>query len=259
MRKAFPLLAALLATPTATAADVTTAPTVVFLHSLAGAPALWSEQIEALPEAVRVIAPAWPEALPEAGAPSIEALAASIGRHIDSLGIDDYAVVGHSAGASIALALAAQRPKEVSGLLLLDAAGDLSGEDQSQIAAFLEMLRGEGYREIIQGHWGRALDGAAPDTTLPVMAALQATPKEVVLHGFEALFSFDTRAALQSYDGPIVAMTSPSNRLPNAFHTLDPRIEVHHLDGVSHYFQLDKPEAVNAVLDAFLADIHGGK
>ncbi|GGB43049.1 hypothetical protein GCM10011380_35670 [Sphingomonas metalli] len=76
-------------------------------------------------------------------------------------------MVGHSAGASIALALANRLGDTVQSLLLVDPSGDMRQEapdEAKRTDAFLAALRSEEYGDTVQSYWRGALRDAKPAT-----------------------------------------------------------------------------------------------
>lgn len=104
--------------------DVGEGPPVVLLHGFASSLEVWSEVLPRLVEGRRVLALdlkgfGWTDR-PE-GDYGPEAQAALVLALMDARGIDRAAVVAHSWGSSVALALAAAAPERVSRLALYDA------------------------------------------------------------------------------------------------------------------------------------------
>jgi pimeloyl-ACP methyl ester carboxylesterase len=88
-----------------------------------------------------------------------------------------------------------------------------------------------------------------------VIADLKATPQRTVVDSMRALALFDTSRALARYRGPVMSVTTPLNDHPSSLHRLDPSLAHNRMTGVSHWLQLDRPEAFNRILDGFLGTI----
>ncbi|CAH2800412.1 MAG: Hydrolase, alpha/beta fold family [uncultured Paraburkholderia sp.] len=100
---------------------------LVLLHGIGSGAASWVQQFEALGARRRVLAwdaPGYGESTPVAAAPPAASDYASVlGEWLAALHIERCVLVGHSLGAIIAGAFAANHPECVAGLLLLSPAG----------------------------------------------------------------------------------------------------------------------------------------
>ena len=114
---------------------------LVFLHGLTGSLSTWHLVAGELVDRHRAVAIDLPghglsDKSPDADYSVTGLVTASI-EAIDSLGIKRPVLVGHSLGASIALAIAAQYPERVSGLVVINGAGlgeEISGELSTLVA-----------------------------------------------------------------------------------------------------------------------------
>jgi pimeloyl-ACP methyl ester carboxylesterase len=101
---------------------------VLFLHSLAGHSEHWLALLDHLRPFRRAVALDWRghgrSGLPAEEDFSVPTLVAEVAAAIDQLGLNRFALVGHSAGGVIALAYASRYPDRVAGLLLVDPSGD---------------------------------------------------------------------------------------------------------------------------------------
>jgi lipase len=98
------------------------APAVLAIHGITSSSRAWLALARHLPD-VRLIAPDLRGRGGSRDLPPSTGLrhhAADLGRLLDTLGLDRVAVVAHSMGAFVAVALAAERPDAVSSLLLID-------------------------------------------------------------------------------------------------------------------------------------------
>jgi pimeloyl-ACP methyl ester carboxylesterase len=231
---------------------------VVFVHSLAGSMDQWRPQIAHLRPSRRVVAidlrghghsdP------PSDGLYSPEAMAADIIAVMASLNAPRFVLVGHSYGGSVAVAVAGLRPSQVSGLLLVDANGDVRSQADGPLDDLITDLRSPEYELVIAARWEAVLKGAGLEVRRAVMDDLRRTPKATVVGAFEAMGTFDPITHLRAYDGPTLSVITPLNDDPMSLHkqmTLDRRLVL----GTSHWLQMDKPDVINAILDEFLARV----
>jgi pimeloyl-ACP methyl ester carboxylesterase len=127
------------------------APAIVLVHGLGGSLQVWQPWTEALSARYRVISldlPGHGLTGPWARADySIEAYADLVGRLVTALGIDRFAIAGHSMGGMVAWWGAASAwPSRVTGLILVDASG-YPGEGTPRIGLSIARLPllGEAY------------------------------------------------------------------------------------------------------------------
>ncbi|AHG65065.1 alpha/beta hydrolase fold domain-containing protein [Advenella mimigardefordensis DPN7] len=128
MQNDYPQHTLALATAPMTYQDVGESPTCLLLvHGSLCDSRFWRWQLPDLSAAVRVVAPSLPAYIPAPSAPSGADAQFSISQHttdmfalMDHLGINHFAVLGHSRGGRIAAEMACRRPDRVTHLLLAD-------------------------------------------------------------------------------------------------------------------------------------------
>ncbi len=227
---------------------------VVLAHSLAGTSAHWSRQLQHLRSSRRAVA--FDFRAHGASEPardrdySISGLAGDLSAVVDSLGIERFVLVGHSLGGGVALTYAGAHADRVAGLLLLDPIGDGTQIPAEQAAAFLQALQAD-YDNVIQGYWSQI---AGPNAAVKerLLADLRATPREAVEQLFGEVMQFDPRPSLAGYRGPILSVVTPNNDELFSLHRVGKGFPHRVVTDTGHWIQLDKPEAVNQILDEFL-------
>lgn len=231
---------------------------VVFLHALGGSASQWRAQIEHLEPsrlAVAVDLPGHGVSAPaEDGEYSPEAIAAEVGSVLDALDLRPVVLVGHSYGSLVAIALAAGRPADLAGLLLVDPGPDLRRESPEKARAFLAALAPETYRDAIAAHYEGALTNARPKVREVVLGALSGTPREVVFGALSSLPSFDAVTPLEAFSGPKLSVIAEQHAGPCALHEVVEDMPVRSIAAVSHWLHMDRPEQFNEILDAFLLE-----
>jgi pimeloyl-ACP methyl ester carboxylesterase len=221
--------------------DGGTGPAVVFLHSLAGNAAQWSAQLDHVRKTRRAVAPdlrGHGRSDPPADRDyTIDAHARDVGLLADALGLERFALVGHSFGGGVALAFAAQQPARVTHLVLADPIGDGTQTPEAEVRPFVEALDSPAYTETIEGYWSSIAgsDGAVLERLLAVMA-------------------FDPKPALATYRGPTLAIITPSNDFPYSMHRLGAGIPHRVIEGTGHWLQMERPAEFNRILDQFLGE-----
>lgn len=233
---------------------------VLLVHGMAGEAGFWSSTIRALGPAYRLIVPELRghgrSAQPADGNYSIGGCDADLAAVIDGLELERVVLVGHSYGASVAMAAAAQRPERVAGMLLLDPAGDFSYVPPEALEGFLAGIDHDAhYTETVEGAFDVALEGASAETERRVRAAILAAPRPMIRAMYHSLLRFKPLAALDKYSGPLLLVTAPANASPFALHALRPDAPRRSLASVSHWVMLDHPKAVAQLVVEFLGTL----
>jgi pimeloyl-ACP methyl ester carboxylesterase len=227
---------------------------VLFLHSLGGTAAQWQAQIQHLmPErmGLAVDLPGHGVSDPaEEGDYAPAAVASEIWPIIYALQLAPLVLVGHSYGAAVAIALLAERPGDVAGILLVDPGTDFRLAPAEEIAEFLGSLASDSFDVV--AHYETALTGSSKTTRDSVLETLAETPREVVVGALGSLPSFDPVTPLLGFEGPALSVIAEQHDGPAALHRVVPNLPVRTLSGVSHWLHMDDPEAFNALLDEFL-------
>lgn len=230
---------------------------IIFIHSLAGNSGHWLWQLQHVRNEGCAIAydlrGHGRSDAPDDGDYSLESSADDLLAVIDALGLDQFVLVGHSMGAGVATVFAAAHPNLVRGLVLVDPVGDQRlAPDEMQ--TFLIALDTPHYDEIVRDYWTTI---AGPDRNVrdQVLRDLDRTPRVAVLGMLRALQRTDLTRAIQAYQGPKLAVTTPHNNFPFSLHRVDPTIQNVVLEGTGHWLQLEKPEEFNALLDDFSAQV----
>jgi pimeloyl-ACP methyl ester carboxylesterase len=232
---------------------------VLFLHSLAGDAAHWEAQIRHLMPERMGLAVELPghgiSAALEPGGYAPASMASEIWSTVDVLALAPLALVGHSYGAAVAIAMLAQRPDAVRGILLVDPAPDLRQAPPEEITGFLASLAPPTYEAAIREHFEGALEDARPDVRETVLESLGRTPREVVVRALESLPGFDPVGPLHAFEGPKMAVLRRRPEAPSDLHVAVPGLRARGLPAVSHWLHMDAPAEFNAILHEFLGEV----
>lgn len=230
-------------------------PPVLFVHSLAGNAGHWAAQLAHLRESRRAVAVELRghgrSDPPADGDYRIESLADDVAAAADALGLERFALVGHSLGGGVALTYAGAHPERVERLLLADAIGDAAGLPPESTGPFLAALDSPAYAETIEGYWA-SITGQNAGIRERLLADLRATPRDGVVAAMRAVARFDPKPALARYRGPLLAVVTPQNDYPFSLHRLGAGLPHRVVEGTGHWLQLERPEEVNRILDRFL-------
>ena len=240
--------------------DGGTGPAVVFLHSLAGNSAQWASQLEHVRKNRRAVGidlrGHGRSEPPSDGKYSIEEQVPDLDAAVDELGLERFALVGHSFGAGVALEYAAGRPGRVTHLVVADPIGDGTQTPEAEIRPFLEALDSPAYTETIEAYWSSIAgsDGAVLERLL---ADLRATPRETVVRGLHAVMAYDPKPALARLRVPALAIVTPANDFPYSMHQVGAGLPHRVIEGTGHWLQIERPAEFNRILDRFLAQRSG--
>jgi len=186
---------------------------------------------------------------------TIEGYAEDIAHLCAQVGIQNAIVIGHSMGGNIALQLNHRFPKLVSALILLDTFL-LIQEKQSTF------LRGR--IELLKTDFAKALDQIALSTLATeiyrdkVRKELSKTPQHVWVSSLENMLEWDQKKAqecIHHCSVPVLYIEGPKLVLDL------PRFETYYsaalirgkIVGAGHFFPLEVPEQVNAMIDRFIS------
>lgn len=233
-------------------------PAVLFLHGLGGNASQWAAQLEHLRRKRRTLAVDLRghgrTPLPGDGAFTIEVMAADVRNLEESLRLRRIVLAGHSAGASVAIALADLDPERVSGLLLIDPAGDDRQVPPEEVTSFLAALEAD-YGSAIEDYWQELLGPSDRTVRDQVIADLRATPREAVIGVFRAILTFDPITPLRRYTGPKLSVITPLNDAPFSLHRLMPDLPRWRIADTGHWPHLDRPGEINGIIDSFLEQV----
>jgi len=236
---------------------------VVFVHSASGSTSHWAAQLLHLRRTRRAIAidlrghgrSAMP-AEPDSGRDfAVTSMAQDIGAVADALQLDRFVLVGHSMGGFVAIAYAGAHPNGVAGLFLLDPASDGRSIPKEQADGLMAALRSDAYLPTIEQYWGSIMGPSEQAVRDQLLAGLRATPKITNVEALQGLLGFDPVTPLRHYKGPKLTVITAFNETPASLQNLVSELPSQKIEGTGHWPQLDKPEMVNDMLDAFLVEV----
>jgi pimeloyl-ACP methyl ester carboxylesterase len=257
-------------------------PPVVFIHGLSGSWQNWLEQLPVFARDHRVIA----FDLPGFGASqmprekiTIRGYGHFVDALLDELGVSSAAVVGNSMGGFIGIELAIRFPERVERLVLVSAAGlsieylrneralAVLGAIENRLAAYSGWLasrsdalaRRPGARRMIFG-----IVAKRPDR-LPgplVAEQVRGSGKPGFLPALDALTDYPIRDRLGEIACPTLIVWGADDKLVPArdadeFARLIPNSRKVVWPETGHVAMLERPEAFNALVQAFLAEEPG--
>ncbi len=240
---------------------------VVFLHGLGGSRLAWEPQLAGLSATRRCVAWDMPgygasEAAP--GALTFAALADGVVRLLDTIGRERADLVGLSLGGMIALHTALRHPGRIHRLALL-ATSPAFGFDgvttaESWLAQRLAPLA-DGVTPaamapaVLRAVAGEAASQAVIDEAAVAMSRIDAT---ALAAACRCLVTHDLRGRLGDVRAPtLVIVGDDDTETPPAYAealaTGIPNARLERIASAGHLVNLERPDVVNGLLDAFLA------
>jgi len=228
---------------------------VLFVHSFAGDLTHWSAQLEHLRSRRRAIAfdlsghGKSPGAI---GRYSIQELSKDVADVADAQALEEFVLVGHSAGALIASEYVAVHPRRVKALGLVDAPPAPGAVPADQVQQIKQALARDPFGTVQQFWEQGAFEDSRPEVRDKLLAGLRGLARNTVVELTESSLDYDATVPLRSFRGPRFAIHTPLNDAPLSLHNAVPGIQHTAIKGTGHWIHLDKPTEFNQVLDIFL-------
>jgi pimeloyl-ACP methyl ester carboxylesterase len=258
-------------------------PVFVLLHGLAASWHWWLETLPALARTGRAIAidlPGFGHSQPSAGGVSAASATAAIAELCDALEIRRPIVFGHSMGTLLALRLAAQRPAETRGVVLIG--GPILSvlrlfrsplatiAREPRVANFLlealtaglplpgwarrQIATRPGLRQMALGPYARHPKRLPPDLVWELLGGIGARG---VLPALAGGFAFDVDSDLRAIKCPVLVVHGADDNLVpardvNALRTWVPDAEILSLPDTGHWPMLERPRDVDQALERWL-------
>jgi pimeloyl-ACP methyl ester carboxylesterase len=173
---------------------------------------------------------------------------------IEQLGLGKTVAVGHSMGGVTVLQLAAAHPDCVAAIVLVDPASLVSSPERrtalEAMAATIDAGDHEPCSQFIRNMFLPTSDRQLVENAMAVMLA---TPSHVGANAIRGIIEFDGRAAAALCKVPALhlAATPPRNP-PHLMSEWLPNVVNGWTVGAGHFNQLEVPDQVNAMIEAFL-------
>jgi pimeloyl-ACP methyl ester carboxylesterase len=230
---------------------------VLFAHSFAGDLSHWTAALEYLKRERRAVAFDFSGhgRSPNAVRYSYDELAKDIGAVADAQQLERFVLAGHSMGAAIAVEFAAQHPKRVEALVLVDpppAPGAIPAAQIQQISAALDQ---DPYAVVEQFWKQQMFIDTHAEVKQKLLAGLHKLSRTAAIDLTREALAVDSSAPLRRYAGPKFAIVTPRNDEPLSLHQTVPDVRHVVIKGTGHWIHLDKPDLFNEALHGILKSV----
>jgi pimeloyl-ACP methyl ester carboxylesterase len=242
---------------------------VLLFHAFPLGLLMWDAQAEALAATHRVVrfdARGFGGSGLGEGPLTMERIADDAAALLDHLGIDRAVVGGCSMGGYAAFAFVRRHPQRLAGLVLQDTrAGADTAEARANRATMAAKVLAEGAPAAVDAFLPKLVGETTHRERPAVVAGLRerilATPPQAIanaLHGLAA--RADSRETLPTIEVPTLVLVGTEDVLtpPGEAATMAaaiPRARLDVIPGAGHLANLERPDAVNAALRAFLGGV----
>lgn len=242
--------------------DAGSGPPLVLLHGLGASAEDWEMQIPAFSRRFRVIAPdlrGFGGSARGSGRLSIPRFAADVWALLQALGVERFALVGHSMGGAVALQLALEHPQAVTRLVIANSVPSFRPRTLRQ---YFEVA----YRQVVMRLLGparlarigaqRMYPGDDQQALREKSAARGARNGRSYLESLSALTRWSVIERLRELPMPVLVLAAEHDYFSREdmlqfAHAL-PKGRFHLFPGTHHGLPLEAPQAFNPVVLRFL-------
>jgi pimeloyl-ACP methyl ester carboxylesterase len=236
-------------------------PAIVFVHGWTCDMTSWSQQFPFFARTHRVLAVDLPghglSDKPEI-VYSMDLFARAVDAVLKDAGVSRAVLVGHSMGTPVVRQFSRLFPAKTVALVAVDGPLKPYSTDPAVAERFVAPFAGANGREARAKMADSMLAGVDAGLADPAKAVMLATPVDVVVSAGRAMFD----PAIWKEDPirvPLLVVLAKSPFWSDDYEAyvrrLAPGVRYEVLDGVSHFLMLQKPDAFNALLAAFLAGL----
>jgi pimeloyl-ACP methyl ester carboxylesterase len=246
-------------------------PVLVLIHGFPLDREMWRPQVAALSGAARVVAVDLPGFGGSAPARfTVDSAADHVAARLDADGIPGRVIVGGlSMGGYVALAFARRHPDRLAGLILADTrSGPDDDAGKKARDEMIALARGKGTAGVVETMLPKLLAeatrGGRPEVAEEVRRIALRQPAEAVVYALEALRDRpDAGPGLGNVAAPTLILVGEHDAITprTTAEAIAARVygsEVVTIPGAGHLSNLENPDAFNAAVLAFLAEVKPG-
>jgi len=186
---------------------------------------------------------------------SIATFADDVASVIEHLGLGAVVAVGHSMGGVTVLQLAAAHPERVAAIVMVDPAPLVVAPEVREGVEIMLRAIAAGDQQMRRQFVANRMFLPTSDRALveKVLAVMMAAPSHVAIGAMRAILSFDGPSIAARCRVPAlhIAGTPPLN-LPHLMSQWLPAVINGWTVGAGHFNQLEAPDQVNSMIEAFL-------
>lgn len=229
-------------------------PTLFLIHGAGGSREDWPTALRARPDVVALDLPGHGEAA-GSGCDTVTAYAAAVLTQINRYQTSRWVAAGHSLGGAIALTLALQAPAGLAGLILISTGARL------RVNPFLLQALAQqpdlAFEQMDAFCWGA---DAAPAVRQGWRTRLAQTPPAITHGDLLACDQFDVRSQVSQITRPTLVLYGMVDQMTPPKHNqfLADQIagaQRQAWEGAGHMLPLERPQAVTAAIQQFLATL----
>ena len=237
-------------------------PALVFVHGWSCDKSYWKNQVHAFSQKFEVITldlAGHGESGQERDDWTIESFGGDVSRVIETLGLNEAVLIGHSMGGDVIVAAAQRLPERVKGLILIDAYQQLGNyRTTEQTEAFLAPFRNAFKEKTNSFVRGLFHPGSEPSLVDKVAKDISSAPPDIAIAALKSRITNDRKitAALDALDLPLIAI-NPDNPPTDSLSLKKYGIKTIIMHDVGHFLMLEMPDEFNKVLSNAIEEIAG--
>jgi pimeloyl-ACP methyl ester carboxylesterase len=239
-------------------------PAFVLVHGYLGGASQWAREIELLSDRYDVIAPNLPgfgAAADRAGCTSIEGMARAVLDRLDTLGVADFTLLGHSMGGMVVQEMARMRPERVTRLVLYGTGPlGLMPDRFEPLATSLERLLADGVDKTIRRIAETWFKKGTLASGYPLVCEIGARANpQAAENALWAMGDWDGRDALGKLTMPTLVVWGDADRSykwpqVEALWKNLPDVRLSVIPGAAHAAHLEKPALFASLIDDFMSE-----
>jgi sigma-B regulation protein RsbQ len=232
-------------------------PAVIFVHGWTCDESSWQEQVPAFSKQYRVITLDLPghgkSDLPKHGTFSMELFARAVEAVRAEAKVDRAVFVGHSMGTPVIRTYALMYPAHVAGLVLVDGLVQIAGEPSRTRPAMVGPEGLKARENMVRGMFGPA---TTPQLQQHILKMMLGT-KEATADGAMRATWEPSWVKNDPITVPVLGVYAARPLASRAAITrIFPKVEYHEIPGSAHFLMMEKPDAFNRLLSAFLRTVY---